>query len=69
MLPESLEEVHAAEDLGGSEREFDLWTVGMEGGEPEQVTFTAEAGKSYYFIVDGWQSGDSGPFDISVTCQ
>lgn len=34
---------------------------------PETVTFTATAGRPYYFIVDG-RNGASGSFSLQVTC-
>ncbi len=33
----------------------------------KKVTFPAEAGKSYYFVVDGY-AGANGKFDIEVSC-
>jgi hypothetical protein len=34
---------------------------------PESITFTATAGESYFFVVDGYQDAES-PYRISVTC-
>ena len=36
------------------------------GGTPEDVTFAVTAGTDYFVVVDGF-SGQSGPFNISVT--
>ncbi|UCE84972.1 MAG: M28 family peptidase [Deltaproteobacteria bacterium] len=40
-------------NLGGSAREFDLYRVGLEGGEPERITFTPEFDGFPMFSPDG----------------
>jgi len=36
-------------------------------GEPETLELAAEAGATYYIVVDGWD-GAEGAFDLSATC-
>jgi Tol biopolymer transport system component len=40
-------------NLGGSEREFDLYRVGLDGGEPERITYTAGFDGFPVFSPDG----------------
>ncbi|MCK6503445.1 M28 family peptidase [Myxococcota bacterium] len=40
-------------NMGGSAREFDLWTVGMDGGTPQQVTYTPAFDGFPMFSPDG----------------
>jgi Tol biopolymer transport system component len=40
-------------NLGASEREFDLYRVGLEGGEPERITYTAGFDGFPVFSPDG----------------
>ena len=42
-----------ASNLGGSEREFDLFTVGLEGGEPVRVTYAPGFDSFPMFSPDG----------------
>ena len=34
---------------------------------PEELTFTAYPGVSYFVVVDGW-SFHTGPYNLQVTC-
>ncbi len=38
------------------------------GPSDETVTFQAVAGTTYYLVVDGWQIGDQGPYELDITC-
>jgi len=69
-------------DINGSV-DLELLLVGESGGDcdaagaclgtsqtevsPETITFNANAGTTYYIIVDGY-AGDAGSFSLSVTC-
>jgi uncharacterized protein (TIGR03382 family) len=44
------------------------WTPTSPLPNPIPVTFDAEAGKTYYFVVDGRGASDFGTFTISVSC-
>ncbi len=41
---------------------------GFADGYKAQTTFTAEAGIMYWISVEGYNSGDTGAFEMSVTC-
>ncbi|MBN2561905.1 MAG: PPC domain-containing protein [Phycisphaerae bacterium] len=43
--------------------------VGDDSGNPEVVTFTADAGVTYYIIADGYSTTSFGTFDLTVTCE
>ncbi len=46
----------------------DLWRDAGSAGVDEVLSFRADKGRLYYFVVDGKFEKDQGPFRLSVTC-